>query len=135
MTNLRRFALCLTIFSLFNVLSIQAKGEKAEKAIYGFTFGTCFSDSTVYFSTTQPLIGARQAKDTKFLVNRSAYAAAFKTFLDTKYEGQHTCAVFFNSKRNSLEKKYLKLRKAYQKKGFKVTEVPVTDFNIPGMKE
>lgn len=134
MKQLKRFAFLLLTLTFAGSLSVEAKKKIEPATIYAFTYGTCFSDSTVYLSTVQQLVGAKLENDSKFLARRSAYSATFKTFLDTKYDATHTCAVFFATNRTKLEKKYLKLKKKHQKKGYKVTEIPVTDFTLPALR-
>ena len=68
---------------------------------------------------------------TKFLNNRSIYVSAFKRYLEEKYSKTYTCALFFSTKRDKLEKKYLKVKRIAQKeKTTRLMEVPITDFDL-----
>lgn len=120
-TLLFSFALCTTI---------QAS-NKGEKTIYAFVYGTCFNDSTVYISAIERIANAETESKTGFLVNRSDYANALKKYLDQKYKKPHTCTVFYATKRDKIEKKYVKIRHvANRDKHCKLVEIPVTDFKL-----
>lgn len=110
--------------------SAQAKG-KTEKVIYAFAYGTCFNDSTVYLSSIERINDASIDNKTNFLENRSDYANALKKYLDGKYKKPHTCTVFYATKREKIEKKYVKIRhNANRDKHTQLVEIPVTDFKL-----
>ena len=97
-----------------------------------FAYGTSFNDSTIYLSTVEVVKNATLEQKTNFLINRLSYSNAFKQFLDVKYSGIHTTAVFFNVKREKLEKMYLKIRRNTQKsRTMRLVEVPASDFRFP----
>lgn len=128
----RFFQTFLTTIILAVVFSttMQAKG-KSEKAVYAFTYGTCFNDSTVYLSTIERIQDASIDSKTNFLVDRNSYANALKKYLDKKYKKPHTCTIFYASKRDKVEKKYVKIRHHVNKdKNTKLVEIPVTDFKL-----
>lgn len=112
--------------------ALQVSARDRQQSIYMFAYGTSFNDSTIYLSTVEVVKNATLEQKTNFLNNRLSYSNAFKQFLDVKYSGIHTTAVFFNVKREKLEKMYLKIRRNTQKsRTMRLVEVPVSDFRFP----
>ncbi len=112
--------------------ALQVSARDRQQSIYMFAYGTSFNDSTIYLSTVEVVKNATLEQKTNFLNNRLSYSNAFKQFLDVKYNGIHTTAVFFNVKREKLEKMYLKIRRNTQKsRTMRLVEVPASDFRFP----
>lgn len=112
--------------------ALQVSARDRQQSIYMFAYGTSFNDSTIYLSTIEVVKNATLEQKTNFLNNRLSYSNAFKQFLDVKYSGIHTTAVFFNVKREKLEKMYLKIRRNTQKsRTMRLVEVPASDFRFP----
>ncbi len=112
--------------------ALQVSARDRQQSIYMFAYGTSFNDSTIYLSTVEVVENATLEQKTNFLNNRLSYSNAFKQFLDVKYSGIHTTAVFFNVKREKLEKMYLKIRRNAQKsRTMRLVEVPASDFRFP----
>lgn len=112
--------------------ALQVSARDRQQSIYMFAYGTSFNDSTIYLSTVEVVKNATLEQKTNFLNNRLSYSNAFKQFLDVKYSGIHTTAVFFNVKREKLEKMYLKIRRNTQKsRTMRLVEVPASDFRYP----
>lgn len=112
--------------------TLQVAARDRQQPIYMFAYGTNFNDSTVYLSAVEVVKGATLEAKTNFLNGRLTYSNAFKQYLDVKYNGVHTAAVFFNVKRDKLEKIYLKIRRNAQKsKAVRLVEIPVADFRLP----
>ena len=112
--------------------ALQVSARDRQQSIYMFAYGTSFNDSTIYLSTVEVVKNATLEQKTNFLNNRLSYSNAFKQFLDVKYSGIHTTAVFFNVKREKLEKMYLKIRRNMQKsRTMRLVEVPASDFRFP----
>ncbi len=112
--------------------ALQVSARDRQQSIYMFAYGTSFNDSTIYLSTVEVVKNATLEQKTNFLINRLSYSNAFKQFLDVKYSGIHTTAVFFNVKREKLEKMYLKIRRNTQKsRTMRLVEVPASDFRFP----
>lgn len=113
-------------------VALQVSARDRQQSIYMFAYGTSFNDSTIYLSTVEVVKNATLEQKTNFLNNRLSYSNAFKQFLDVKYSGMHTTAVFFNVKREKLEKMYLKIRRNTQKsRAMRLVEVPTSDFRFP----
>lgn len=112
--------------------ALQVSARDRQQSIYMFAYGTSFNDTTIYLSTVEVVKNATLEQKTNFLNNRLSYSNAFKQFLDVKYSGIHTTAVFFNVKREKLEKMYLKIRRNTQKsRAMRLVEVPASDFRFP----
>lgn len=112
--------------------ALQVSARDRQQSIYMFAYGTSFNDSTIYLSIVEVVKNATLEQKTNFLNNRLSYSNAFKQFLDVKYSGIHTTAVFFNVKREKLEKMYLKIRRNAQKsRTMRLVEVPASDFRFP----
>lgn len=112
--------------------ALHVSARDRQQSIYMFAYGTSFNDSTIYLSTVEVVKNATLEQKTNFLNNRLSYSNAFKQFLDVKYSGIHTTAVFFNVKREKLEKMYLKIRRNTQKsRAMRLVEVPASDFRFP----
>lgn len=112
--------------------ALQVSARDRQQSIYMFAYGTSFNDSTIYLSPVEVVENATLEQKTNFLNNRLSYSNAFKQFLDVKYSGIHTTAVFFNVKREKLEKMYLKIRRNAQKsRTMRLVEVPASDFRFP----
>lgn len=112
--------------------ALQVSARDRQQSIYMFAYGTSFNDSTIYLSTVEVVKNATLEQKTNFLNNRLSYSNAFKQFLDVKYSGIHTTAVFFDVKREKLEKMYLKIRRNAQKsRTMRLVEVPASDFRFP----
>ena len=112
--------------------ALQVSARDRQQSIYMFAYGTSFNDSTIYLSTVEVVKNATLEQKTNFLNNRLSYSNAFKQFLDVKYSGIHTTAVFFNVKREKIEKMYLKIRRNTQKsRTMRLVEVPASDFRFP----
>lgn len=112
--------------------ALQVSARDRQQSIYMFAYGTSFNDSTIYLSTVEVVKNATLEQKTNFLNNRLSYSNAFKQFLDVKYSGIHTTAVFFNVKREKLEKMYLKIRRNTQRsRTMRLVEVPASDFRFP----
>lgn len=119
------------LVALCAALQVSAR-DRQQSIIYMFAYGTSFNDSTIYLSTVEVVKNATLEQKTNFLNNRLSYSNAFKQFLDVKYSGIHTTAVFFNVKREKLEKMYLKIRRNTQKgRTMRLVEVPASDFRFP----
>lgn len=121
------------LFALVAICAaLQVSARNRQQSIYMFAYGTSFNDSTIYLSTVEVVKNAMLEEKTNFLNSRLIYSNAFKQYLDAKYNGVHTAAVFFNVKREKLEKMYLKIRRNTQKsKAVRLVEVSTSDFRFP----
>lgn len=130
MKPITSFILFLAL-SFFATSTLQAK-EKKENGVYAFAVGSCLNDTVVYISAISPLDSATVNHKTNFLQDRQLYSYQFKMFLDLTYSKSHTCSVFYSTKKEALEKKYVKIRHRYNKKekDVRFVEVPADQFKF-----
>lgn len=105
------------MFAVSIVVGATAKKSKDKNkyGVYMAGVSASFTDSLVYFTDIQFLDSA--LVDGKgFLVGRSQYSVQLKDYLETKEGGKNrTCFMFFNLKKNKLQKELQKLKEKYNK--------------------
>lgn len=105
------FLLCTLLFCCIQVQAQEYK--KASCYVFGFT--ASFSDSTVYFTDIQELDTAYFHNRGIFLYGRDLLSYQLRDYLSSKGFPHPTSVIFFSRKRSDIEKKYLKLKKQYDK--------------------
>ncbi|MCQ2221730.1 MAG: hypothetical protein MJZ12_10050 [Prevotella sp.] len=121
------------LFSLIFVPVVaSAQAEKITPAGEMYMFGVAFSplDSTVYITELQSIKEAYVYKKSKLLYDRSAYSSQLKRFLADTGIDRMVSSVSYASKRKDTEKKYLKMKQKYQKKGFLIKHITSADFSF-----
>lgn len=105
------------MFAVSIVVGATAKKSKDKNkyGVYMAGVSASFTDSLVYFTDIQFLDSA-QVDGKGFLVGRSQYSVQLKDYLETKEGGKNrTCFIFFNLKKNKLQKELQKLKEKYNK--------------------
>ncbi len=105
------------MFAVSMVVGATAKKskDKDKYGVYMAGVSASFTDSLIYFTDIQYLDSA-MVDGKGFLVGRSQYSVQLKDYLETKEGGKNrTCFMFFNVKKNKLEKEISKLREKYKK--------------------
>ena len=100
------------MFAVSIVVGATAKKSKDKNkyGVYMAGVSASFTDSLVYFTDIQFLDSA-QMDGKGFLVGRSQYSVQLKDYLETKEGGKNrTCFMFFNLKKNKLQKELQKLK-------------------------
>lgn len=114
---MRYIKLLCFLFAVSVVVGATAKKSKDKNkyGVYMAGVSASFTDSLVYFTDIQFLDSA--LVDGKgFLVGRSQYSVQLKDYLETKEGGKNrTCFMFFNVKKNKLQKELQKLKEKYNK--------------------
>lgn len=114
---MRYIKLLCFLFAVSIVVGATAKKSKDKNkyGVYMAGVSASFTDSLVYFTDIQFLDSA--LVDGKgFLVGRSQYSVQLKDYLETKEGGKNrTCFMFFNLKKNKLQKELQKLKEKYNK--------------------
>ena len=106
-------------FILFVLLSAFSIGMQAEKkprmqTVYIFGFSASFTDSLAYLTDVMQLDSA-YVTTKGFLADRSLYSLQLENYVQEKYNLLHTTnAVFFSLKKNTLDKKYDRVKRMYQ---------------------
>jgi len=129
--------LCLAAL-LLAVLSCQNAEAKriAVPHVYVFGLAASFTDSLVYITDIQSLDSAWVEKKTGFLQDRSQYSYQLRDYLADKLKQPHrTCIVFYNQKREKLQKKLQKITRLYTQpkdgaQKFEVRRISATDFSF-----
>ena len=107
------------MFAISIVVGAAAKKSKDKNkyGVYMVGVSASFTDSLVYITDIQFLDSA--VVDSKgFLVGRSQYSLQLKDYLETKENGKNrTCFMFFNVKKNKLQKELSQLKEKYKKGG------------------
>ena len=107
------------MFAISIVAGAAAKKSKDKNkyGVYMVGVSASFTDSLVYITDIQFLDSA--VVDGKgFLVGRSQYSLQLKDYLETKENGKNrTCFMFFNVKKNKLQKELSQLQEKYKKGG------------------
>jgi len=119
---------------LFCAILMWPLNNYAQKTVYAFGFGTSFNDSTVYLSAIQVLPDAQVQKKTGFLKHRASYTSQMKRYLESNYIGHETCVLFFSTRKEKLEKKYIKVRRhAQRNKQQTVKELSSEEFRFSAL--
>lgn len=114
---MKRFNISFLFFfaALVIGISCHAKDKVEPCKVYMFGFSASFTDSLVYITDIQQVDSVMLEPKTDFLVNRTAYGNQLQFFLAEKLDrGNTTCVVFFDKKRENLQKKYNKITKRYK---------------------
>lgn len=113
-----KYIIGIVLFSLTFVWSIDlsAKNKRVPK-VYIFGVAASFNDSTIYFTDVQEIDSVWINDKNNFLLNRSDYSYQLKNYLESQGQSRRTCIVSYALKRKDLEKKYMKMRNKYVKKG------------------
>ena len=137
--SLSLFVIALVSICLFSSFTKKDKTPKAPKStgVYIFGFSASFTDSTVYFTTIQPIDGVSLTKKTKFLPNCPDYSYQLKDYLESKRgEKDRICATFAKDKKSDIEKTYLQLkRQCAAQKNLKVVYLDDNDFKYTKFEE
>lgn len=114
---MRLIKLLCFVFAASMVMGVAAKKSKDKNkyGVYMVGVSASFTDSLVYFTDIQYLDSA-MVDGKGFLVGRSQYSVQLKDYLETKQgEKNRTCFMFYNLKKNKLQKELLKLKDKYKK--------------------
>lgn len=91
-----------------------AKPKKSKVYIFGLSIN--FTDSVTYITDIQTLPEGYIESRNGFLYDRSIYSQQLQVWVEhAKQQPNTTCMVFFNTNRDKLEKKFLKIRQKYMK--------------------
>ena len=127
--NKKRYIL-LALILLTMSLGMTAKNKTVQK-VYIYGFSASFKDSVVYFTDIQELENVSVAERTGFLYGRDSYSNQLREYLAEKGQPFRTCIVSFAFDRKHIEKKYLKLKSKYTKKGnFDVRYLKTDEFKF-----
>ena len=128
MNKKRYILLALIILTLCQ--GMTAKNKTVQK-VYMYGFSASFQDSIVYLTDIQELENVTVAERTDFLYGRDSYSNQLRDYLAGKNQPFRTCIVSYAFERKHIEKKYLKLKSKYTKKGnFDVRYLKTDEFKF-----
>lgn len=107
------------MFAVSVVVGAAAKKSKDKNkyGVYMVGVSASFTDSLVYFTDIQ-FVDSAVVDNKGFLVGRSQYSLQLKDYLETNEGGKNrTCFMFFNVKKNKLQKELSKIQEKYKKGG------------------
>lgn len=116
---MRYIKLLCFLFAVSVVVGAAAKKpkDKNKYGVYMVGVSASFTDSLVYFTDIQ-FVDSAVVDNKGFLVGRSQYSLQLKDYLETKEGGKNrTCFMFFNVKKNKLQKELSKIQEKYKKGG------------------
>ena len=112
MCKMRKFIL-FVLLSAFSI-GMQAEKKPRMQTVYIFGFSASFTDSLAYLTDVMQLDSA-YVTTKGFLADRSLYSLQLENYVQEKYNLLHTTnAVFFSLKKNTLDKKYDRVKRMYQ---------------------
>lgn len=126
-------AVVLMCFLICCNISSYAKKDKTNSGVYMFGVSDSFSDSTVYVTTVQALDFVHMNSKSAFLPMRSSFSYQLKNYFESKRNmPNRLCAVYFDLRKDRLERELAKVKKNYlAQKGYKVEEVSDFQFEKP----
>jgi len=112
--KMKQYFLLITLLILSaHSTSTSAKINIVPK-MYMFGFAASFSDTIVHFTDIQAIDSVCIDSKTRFMSGRENYSYQLRDYLANKMQMPHrTCVVFYNEKREKLEKEYLKMKRIY----------------------
>lgn len=114
MKKMKQYLLLITLLALaIHPTSISAKINIVPK-MYMFGFAASFNDTIVHFTDIQAVDSVCIDSKNRFMSGRENYSYQLRDYLANKKQMPHrTCTVFYNEKREKLEKEYLKMKRIY----------------------
>lgn len=120
------------VASLFIVLAVCTAStmENKKKGMYIVGVSASFTDSLIYFTDIQFMDSVELGKD-KLLPMRGQYSDQLDTYLEQqKGMENRTCFIYFDKKKQKLEKSIQKMKEKYQKEGKSILREIGTDFKF-----
>lgn len=109
------FLVLLAVLFVSGLSTASAKRMPVPK-MYMFGLAASFTDTIVHVTPIQELDSVWINSKNKFLLERDVYSFQLRDFLEQHLQTPHrTCVVFYNQKREKLEKKYKKMQRLYTK--------------------
>jgi predicted NodU family carbamoyl transferase len=122
------------------MIGVQAFGAKKhkvyQKPVYMIGVAISLTDSVVFISDMHLVDSVTVEKKTKFLKDRQLYSFQLQRYLEATYKGApYVPAIFFGTKRKTMERRYLSLHKRYvQSKDFRMVLVDQSQFRFKSEK-
>lgn len=123
--------------SLLVVLAVCTAStmENKKKGMYIVGVSASFTDSLIYFTDIQFVDSVELGKD-KLLPMRGQYSDQLDNYLEKKLGMENrVCFIYFDAKKNKVEKVIKKMKKDYQKDGKVVLKETGADFKFTKAEE
>lgn len=120
------------VASLFIVLAVCTAStmENKKKGMYMVGVSASFTDSLIYFTDIQFLDSVELNKD-KLLPMRGQYSDQLDSYLEqVKGMENRTCFIYFDEKKDKVEKTIKKMKEKYQKDGKSILRDLGADFKF-----
>ena len=119
------------VASLFIVLAVcTASTMEKKKGMYMVGVSASFTDSLIYFTDIQFVDSVELGKD-KLLPMRGQYSDQLDSYLEqVKGMENRTCFIYFDEKKDKVEKTIKKMKEKYQKDGKSILRDLGADFKF-----
>lgn len=120
------------VASLFIVLAVCTAStmENKKKGMYMVGVSASFTDSLIYFTDIQFVDSVELGKD-KLLPMRGQYSDQLDSYLEqVKGMENRTCFIYFDEKKDKVEKTIKKMKEKYQKDGKSILRDLGADFKF-----
>lgn len=119
------------VASLFIVLAVcTASTMENKKGMYMVGVSASFTDSLIYFTDIQFLDSVELDKD-ELLPMRGQYSDQLESYLEqVKGMENRTCFIYFDEKKDKVEKTIKKMKEKYQKDGKSILRDLGADFKF-----
>ena len=119
------------VASLFIVLAVcTASTMENKKGMYMVGVSASFTDSLIYFTDIQFVDSVELGKD-KLLPMRGQYSDQLDSYLEqVKGMENRTCFIYFDEKKDKVEKTIKKMKEKYQKDGKSILRDLGADFKF-----
>lgn len=119
------------VASLFMVLAVcTASTMEKKKGMYMVGVSASFTDSLIYFTDIQFLDSVELDKD-ELLPMRGQYSDQLDSYLEqVKGMENRTCFIYFDEKKDKVEKTIKKMKEKYQKDGKSILRDLGADFKF-----
>lgn len=110
----------MILMALLAMVCLETKAQKSNTIDGAYIYGVAISptDSVVYMTEVMKVEGAKIMKSSKFLSGRANYSTQLRQYMDEDGVKNRTCLVSFAAERKKAEKKYLKQKNYFTKKGY-----------------
>ncbi len=127
MKNIKFIGALLLVFVLCSAFSF--KKNYANKPVYMVGVSASFMDTLVYFTDIQLVDSVTLDKD-GMLPQRQQYSYQLETYMESHGLPQRVCFVYFNNKKEKLEKTIKKMKEKYLKGGKSILRQVDEDFKF-----
>ena len=125
-----------SLFLVFMVCSaFSLKGKKQESGMYMAGVSASFTDSLIYFTDVQ-FVDSVVLDKNKLLPLRELYSEQLEDYLENNLGMKNrTCFIYFDKKKDKVEKEIKKMKAKYLKEGKSVLKEVGTEFKFTKPEE